>query len=506
MFEMYNNFESKAKERMPSSLKNFFKALYDTFLKIYKNVTGKSLMPEGLASAYGLFINPSELSDFYFQKANDRIISAIESISEGAESATVENARNDISNYGGSNDIKLIWGDKKKGLYHIGYRRGVNTVLNVIDAAFSGNITKYVDGNKTLHIRKGEYEAVLSLDENGNEITWLLTGWKVNMPDEIGKVSAKSDSTQDIPTFSRDELGAGIHSIVTKIDKVNANDSNKTNLFEDEANGEGIEAFDDILFQVDPDYSPNKVGTGYKLFEQDTRDKKLYPLFIGAKEETPMGKWIVAENIPTKGFSKRPGWHIGSSLPDAPWLKGYSAENPKGVFKSKRGKSFKRVWAEVSYPMDIDYQKELDEKGIKDIKDHIPEGGYYRFREANGVWIIAGALKVDRILSEAESEAVFEKAGYDEQKAWESHPSYASRKKHYIEKHGDLLKQLNSTPEATIAREFSSDKNASQRYTFAYFSGMIDAGIYVPSTLLDKYPENEAVIREKSDRVLLMLV
>lgn len=34
---------------------------------------------------------------------------------------------------------------------------------------------------------------------------------------------------------------------------------------------------------------------------------------------------------------------------------------------------------------------------------------------------------------------------------------------------------------------------------------MIDAGIYVPPTLLDKYPENEAVIREKSDRVLLML-
>ena len=110
MFEMYNNSESKAKENMPSGLRNFFKALYDTFRRIYKNVTGKSLMPEGLASAYGLFINPSELSDFYFQKANDRIISAIESISDGAESATVENARNDISNYGGSNDIKLIWG------------------------------------------------------------------------------------------------------------------------------------------------------------------------------------------------------------------------------------------------------------------------------------------------------------------------------------------------------------------------------------------------------------
>ena len=188
---------------------------------------------------------------------------------------------------------------------------------------------------------------------------------------------------------------------------------------------------EDILFQTDKDYSPKKTGHGYKLFEQDTRTGKLYPLFIGSKEETPIGEWLIAQNIPTKGFANRPGWHIGSSLPDAPWLKGYSADNPRGVFNSKRGKNFRRVWAEVSYPMDVDYQEELDRRGIKDIKDHTPENGYYTFREANGTWIIAGALRVDRILTEEERQQIFDEAGYDEQQAWENAPSYAHRKKQY---------------------------------------------------------------------------
>lgn len=95
------------------------------------------------------------------------------------------------------------------------------------------------------------------------------------------------------------------------------------------------EAFEDIMLNEDvesdsdDDYSPEKVGHGYKLFEHDIRTGKLYPLFIGSKEEMPIGKWMIAQNIPTKGFSNRPGWHIGSTLPDAPWLKGYSPTIPE---------------------------------------------------------------------------------------------------------------------------------------------------------------------------------
>lgn len=196
----------------------------------------------------------------------------------------------------------------------------------------------------------------------------------------------------------------------------------------------GLDEDGNPLYQTSEDYNPEKIGRGYKLFEQDTRTGKLYPLFIGSREETPVGTWMIAQNIPTKGFANRPGWHIGSSLPDAPWLKGYSAENPRGVFNSKRGKNFRRVWAEVSYPMDVDYQEELDRRGIRDIKDHIPKNGYYTFREANGTWIIAGALRVDRILSEEERQHIFDEAGYDEQAAWESSKDYAHRRRQYEER------------------------------------------------------------------------
>ena len=479
MFEMYNNFESKAKERMPSSLKSFFKALYDTFQKIYKNVTGKSLMPEGLASAYSSFVeNSNAQSDSTILKqagnevSNDVVYAGN---NEEAKFALEKYRNKDIVNLNDGITARISSTGINKMISNVavmksisnGFSRQEHTtaVANVIMLFKNGRIISTSDDIK------GSPD-ILSIKRYATRVSFYpseRTGTAVVLLKE-SKNNGNRIYTLELQEIKKEPYGQG-----GELKKqLNHTKDSIVNLpsepTEVNANGERIEAFDDILFQVDPDYSPNKVGTGYKLFEQDTRDKKLYPLFIGAKEETPMGKWIVAENIPTKGFSKRPGWHIGSSLPDAPWLKGYSAENPKGVFKSKRGKNFKRVWAEVSYPMDIDYQKELDEKGIKDIKDHIPEGGYYRFREANGVWIIAGALKVDRILSEADREAVFEKAGYDEQKTWESHPSYASRKKHYIEKHGDLLKQLNSTPEATIAREFSSDRNASQRYTFVYFT------------------------------------
>lgn len=56
---------------------------------------------------------------------------------------------------------------------------------------------------------------------------------------------------------------------------------------------------------------------GYKLFEMN-KDGKLFPLFIGKQQETPVGEWVVAEYIPTKGFASIGGWHVGANVPDAP--------------------------------------------------------------------------------------------------------------------------------------------------------------------------------------------
>lgn len=56
----------------------------------------------------------------------------------------------------------------------------------------------------------------------------------------------------------------------------------------------------------------------YKLFRQ-RKDGSIGPLFIGAKQRVPLNEWLPAEDIPTKGFAHRPGWHAGAE-PNAPHL------------------------------------------------------------------------------------------------------------------------------------------------------------------------------------------
>jgi len=72
--------------------------------------------------------------------------------------------------------------------------------------------------------------------------------------------------------------------------------------------------------------------TAWKLFRLKANGA-LTPLFIGKSQELPVGEWMEAEDIPTKGFAHRPGWHA-TLKPLAPHLK----EDAKGE---------KRVWIEV---------------------------------------------------------------------------------------------------------------------------------------------------------------
>jgi hypothetical protein len=92
----------------------------------------------------------------------------------------------------------------------------------------------------------------------------------------------------------------------------------------------------------------------YKLF-RERKDGTLGPLFIGQSKIIPIGVWLEAEDIPTKGYAHRPGWHAGVE-PSAPHL-------------SKKG----RVW----------YVVEIDE--------------FYTFkrpRNQGGEWVIAKRMKV----------------------------------------------------------------------------------------------------------------
>ena len=158
-----------------------------------------------------------------------------------------------------------------------------------------------------------------------------------------------------------------------------------------------------------------KVAKGWKLFEMRD-DGKLFPLFIGKNEETPMDEWVMAEIVMEhKGFAHRPGWHIGTTLPSAPWL--MSAD---GTYKSQRGKRFRRVWCEVEYVADVDYTDMVEMLPKKCFTDRLPDGGFYNFRESgNRLWVIADRIRVTRILSEDERQYILKEANYDEAEAFE---------------------------------------------------------------------------------------
>ena len=145
---------------------------------------------------------------------------ALRAIANGKDSVEKAMFRPDLQKYGSDGNILIEWGkagnpekDFKKvfGISHIAARHGDDTVINVVNALATGDIDRYVDGNKTIVISNGKYEATLALTKYGDNKTWLLSGWdKIENTDGSGKVSASTTPTQGNPTFSRESLGAVI--------------------------------------------------------------------------------------------------------------------------------------------------------------------------------------------------------------------------------------------------------------------------------------------------------
>ena len=162
-----------------------------------------------------------------------------------------------------------------------------------------------------------------------------------------------------------------------------------------------------VLISVIPDdEAPKKTVRAYKLFERG-KDGGLYPLkFPDKGKPIPVGVWVEAEVKPKKpGFAHRPGWHAGR-LPDAGWLK----QRSTGDYDPNR------VWAEVELSADVDWQPEADASKSKDIKHDIPRGGMYRFpRPGNqgGEWVIAGTMRINRVLTPDEVQSILADAKGD---------------------------------------------------------------------------------------------
>lgn len=171
-----------------------------------------------------------------------------------------------------------------------------------------------------------------------------------------------------------------------------------------------------------------KTAIGYKLFEED-KNGNLFPLFIGKNEIVEMNKWLKAQYIPTKGFAKRGGWHIGE-MPDAPWLKGYDGSDT-GIYKSQRGKSFKRVWCVVEYNATNDYNEEVAKLSKKCFEDRCPENGFYFFTECGkGVWSITSDIKVIKKLTEEERQQILKDMNHDEVEAYKPYKKAFEKRQH----------------------------------------------------------------------------
>ena len=212
----------------------------------------------------------------------------------------------------------------------------------------------------------------------------------------------------------------------------------------------------------------------YKLFTKG-EDGKLYPLFVDADTEVPVGQYMKAvfpeyrfkaENgnyyVPSRGtagkkgtgdaikipdqetrdmlieagflpkgskaktikaVAARPGWHAG----DTPMAKHIG---PEVVID---GKTYKirgndQVWAEVEMPADVDWQAiaesraALKKDGTPNVKtahitDELPLGGYYRYKtnpNMEGQWLISGDMKVNRILDRDEVKRINAEAGFED--------------------------------------------------------------------------------------------
>jgi len=202
------------------------------------------------------------------------------------------------------------------------------------------------------------------------------------------------------------------------------------------------------LFRLREDAPPSKTGKGYKVFV--LKDGKLYPPMVAnpGGEATPVGVWLDADAAPVAGTSKtgrqqvkaggkgtqggsgklayRPGWHLGV----IPYALQFNRKSEETGEKELFPANF--VWAEVEYAYDVDYQKEAMSYGVNANGKfqhsyaglpRVPKNGSYRYRTnpnpETDPWIITGAMKVNRLLTPTEVDAMVREAGREPQKRQE---------------------------------------------------------------------------------------
>ena len=170
------------------------------------------------------------------------------------------------------------------------------------------------------------------------------------------------------------------------------------------------------------------MSKAYKLFK--IKNGRLYPLYILANKEIPMNTWIEAEcgELLENGKVKsklgqlcyRPGFHLA----DIPYAAHIGQKDENGNLLQKPD----TVWCECEYSDEIDYQPMANENGknewgrvipVKSYLKEIPKNGYYRYKTTPLMfedWIIAGEIKVNKILTNEEVDNICRANGIEPQK------------------------------------------------------------------------------------------
>lgn len=166
---------------------------------------------------------------------------------------------------------------------------------------------------------------------------------------------------------------------------------------------------------------------GYKLFRvKRSAPGQLFPLYVLSERPVPIGVWLPAQEGPRKENGKvrsrigdlafRPGWHL-SDIP----LAIHIGIKEDGTIRYMHDDE---VWCECEYSDAVDYQPVADAQGTRDGVFHpkdamlteIPVDGFYRYKTSPqmlGKWIIAGGMKVLRVLPDEEVAAICRASGYD---------------------------------------------------------------------------------------------
>src|SRR5574344_1632903 len=158
------------------------------------------------------------------------------------------------------------------------------------------------------------------------------------------------------------------------------------------------------------------MGVAYKMFTLSKKHKgELFPLYVNTYEPTPFNRWVEAKSgelINAKVKSKlgllayRPAWHLS----DVPIATHIGVKNDKGEIEYMKPTS---IWCECEYSDNINYQDKANERGMingrfdyrKAYLDYIPINGFYKYKtnpNMRGEWILAGAIKINRIITDDE--------------------------------------------------------------------------------------------------------